>query len=51
MLKEVPFYSDKMALGNEAFVTQVEALSGRRMTAKKMGRPVGWRKRKVGDSS
>ena len=33
-------------LGNERFTAEVESLTGRRMTAKKMGRPVGWRKKK-----
>ena len=36
-----------MALGNERFKADVESLTGRRVTAKKMGRPVGWRKDKV----
>lgn len=34
-----------MVLGNERFTEEVEVLTGRRMTAKKMGRPVGWRKK------
>ena len=34
-----------MVLGNERFTVEVESLTGRRMTAKKMGRPVGWRKK------
>ncbi len=37
-----------MALGDERFNTEIENLSGRRVTAKKMGRPVGWRKERVG---
>ncbi len=36
-----------MALGSERFKTEIESLSGRRMTAKKMGRPVGWRKERA----
>ena len=36
-----------MALGSERFKTEIESLSGRRMTAKKMGRPVGWRKKRA----
>jgi len=34
-----------MALGNGRFEAEIESLTGRRMTAKKMGRPVGWRKK------
>ena len=33
-----------MALGNDRFKAQIELLTGRRLTAKKAGRPVGWRK-------
>ncbi len=33
-----------MALGSEQFKAEIEHLSGRRMTTKKVGRPVGWRK-------
>ena len=33
-----------MALGNEWFKTQIELLTGRRVTPKKPGRPTGWRK-------
>ncbi len=36
-----------LALGNERFKVEIERLTGQRMTAKKMGRPVGWRKKKV----
>jgi putative transposase len=36
-----------MVLGNGWFEAEVESLTGRRMTAKKMGRPVGWRKKKA----
>ena len=34
-----------LALGNERFEEEVESLTGRRMAAKKRGRPVGWRKK------
>ena len=34
-----------MALGNERFTAVVESLTGRRMTAQKMGRPIGSRKK------
>ena len=36
-----------MVLGSGRFEAEVENLTGRRMPAKKMGRPVGWRKRKT----
>ncbi|MDD2724870.1 MAG: transposase [Methylovulum sp.] len=36
-----------MALGSERFKAEIENLSGRRMAAKKMGRPVGWRKERT----
>ena len=38
-----------MALGNERFKSEIETLSGRRVTDGKRGRPVGWRKNKVSD--
>jgi putative transposase len=34
-----------MALGNERFAAEVESLTGHRMTAQKVGRPAGWRKK------
>ena len=34
-----------LVLGNERFEMEVERLTGRKMTAKKRGRPVGWRKK------
>jgi len=37
-----------MALGNVRFEAEIESLTGRRMTAKKMGRTVGWRKKSDG---
>lgn len=36
-----------MALGSEQFKAEIEHLSGRRMTPKKVGRPVGWRKERT----
>ena len=36
-----------LVFGNERFEAEVEGLTGRRMTANKMGRPVGWRKKVV----
>ncbi len=38
-----------MALGNERFKEELEVLTGRRLKPKKVGRPVGWRKKKPGD--
>ena len=35
-----------MVIGSDKFREEIEVLTGRRMTAKKMGRPVGWRKNK-----
>lgn len=35
-----------MALGNDKFKAEIEALSGRRVTEGKRGRPTGWRKDK-----
>lgn len=36
-----------LALGNDRFKDEIEALNGRRVKAKKRGRPVGWRKEKI----
>ena len=38
-----------LALGNERFKSEIETLSGRRVTDGKRGRPVGWRKDKGSD--
>lgn len=47
LLEEIRVAVNKgMALGGERFKAEVESLTGRRMNAKKMGRPVGWRKEK-----
>ncbi|WP_339723373.1 transposase [uncultured Paraglaciecola sp.] len=35
-----------MAIGNQRFKAQIEELTGRRMTPKKVGRRIGWRKNK-----
>jgi len=35
-----------MALGNDRFKQEIEAITGRRMVSKKRGRPTGWRKNK-----
>ena len=46
LLEDIRFATNKgMVLGNERFTAEIESLTGRRMTAKKMGRPVGWRKK------
>ncbi|SDY28682.1 transposase [Nitrosomonas halophila] len=34
-----------LALGNERFKAEIEKLTGRRVTARKAGRPAGWRKK------
>ena len=39
-----------MALGNDRFKAQIELLTGRRLTAKKAGRPLGWRKAGLDDA-
>lgn len=46
LLDDIRLAANKgMALGSGHFQAEVESLTGRRMTAKKMGRPVGWRKK------
>lgn len=48
LLEDIRFAASKgMVLGNERFEAEVESLTGQRMIAKKMGRPVGWRKKKT----
>ena len=45
LLEEIRSATNKgMVLGNGRFVAEVESLTGRRMSAKNMGRTVGWRK-------
>ena len=36
-----------MAVGHERFKKELEVLTGRRLKAKRRGRPVGWRKKKI----
>ena len=36
-----------MAIGSDLFKQEIEELTGRQMTEKKRGRPVGWRKKKM----
>ncbi|OQK15466.1 hypothetical protein AU255_14650 [Methyloprofundus sedimenti] len=48
LLDDIRFAAKKgMMLGNERFTAEIKSLTGHWMTAKKMGRPVGWRKEKV----
>lgn len=48
LLEDIRLAANKgMVLGNGRFESEVENVTGRRMTAKKMGRPVGWRKKKA----
>jgi putative transposase len=47
LLEEIQLAVNKgMVLGNERFKAEIERLTGQRMTAKKMGQPVGLRKGK-----
>ncbi len=46
-LKEIRENTNKgLAMGHDRFKDEIETLTGRRVTAKKRGRPVGWRKLK-----
>jgi len=45
VLTEIRANTNKgLALGNDRFKEEIETLTGRRVKAKKRGRPVGWRK-------
>jgi putative transposase len=45
LLEEIRTSTRKgMAIGNDRFKEEIEALTGRRLRSKKRGRPVGWRK-------
>jgi putative transposase len=47
LLEEIRTNTHKgMALGNDRFKEELAAMTGRRLTAKKRGRPTGWRKEK-----
>lgn len=49
LIEEIRQASNKgMAIGSENFKLQIEALTGRRLHSVKMGRPIGWRKKKDG---
>ncbi len=48
LLEEIRTNTNKgMAVGNDRFKEEIETLTGRRLRAKKRGRPSGWRKVKV----
>jgi putative transposase len=47
-LKEIRENTNKgLAIGHDRFKGEIEMLTGRRVTANKRGRPVGWRKLKI----
>jgi putative transposase len=37
-----------MAVGHDRFKDEIEVLTGRRLKTKKVGRPIGWRKKRDG---
>ena len=48
LLEEIRTNTNKgMAVGNDRFKEEIETLTGRRLRAKKRGRPSGWRKVKI----
>ena len=48
LLDEIRLNVNKgMAIGHDRFKEGIEMLTGRRMKPKKVGRPIGWRKKKV----
>jgi putative transposase len=48
LLAEIRESTNKgLALGSDRFKEEIEALTGRRVKAKKRGRPIGWRKEEV----
>ena len=50
LLEDIRLATNKgMVLGNEHFKQRIEALTGRKITSGKIGRPVGWRKTKTAD--
>ena len=47
LLEEIRSSANKgMAIGHDRFKDEIEALTGRRLKPKKVGRPVGWRKKR-----
>ena len=48
LLEEIRLNTNKgMAIGSHRFKEEIEVLTGRRVKAKKRGRPLGWRKKKI----
>ena len=48
LLNEIRLSTNKgMAIGHDRFKDEMELLTGRRLKPKKVGRPKGWRKKKV----
>jgi hypothetical protein len=48
LLEEIRANTNKeLAFGNDRFKNEIETLTGRRVQAKKRGRPLGWRKENV----
>ncbi|MBU1564871.1 MAG: transposase [Proteobacteria bacterium] len=46
LLEEIRANTKKgLTFGNDRFIEQIEALAGRRLQARKRGRPLGWRKK------
>ena len=48
LLEEIRLSTNKgMAIGDERFKDEIEILTGRRVKPKKVGRPIGWKKKKI----
>jgi putative transposase len=48
LLEEIRSSTNKgMAIGHDRFKDEIEGLTGRRLKPKKVGRPVGWRKKRA----
>jgi len=49
LLKEIRSSTNKgLAIAGDCFKNEIEVLTGRRLKAKKVGRPIGWRKKREG---
>ena len=49
LVEEIRSSANKgMAIGHDRFKVEIEVLTGRRVKPKKVGRPVGWRKKMGG---
>jgi len=49
LLNEIRSSTNKgLAIGGDCFKNEIEVLTGRRLKAKKVGRPTGWRKKREG---